>query len=280
MLHVVVAGAYEGVGIIILRGGARFAGLVVPGKVRQGTAGRQGGLFLGRRSRRSGCLGRRLADFATRFPCFTRLAGIVVVHQLALGTVTAALTAVTVAITIASATTAAALAVITVTSFAAAAFGALRAITAIGTFCALRTVATAFLAITVTPATTAAATAAFAALRAITAIGTFCTLRTVAATFLAATAVAIQGLVKLDGLQAELGGHFLDNGLLEQVVDGFDFGREIQSHDQGGGHEGQNEIGQGGFHAEGSWFYVFRFRAGARASLKGGDCGRCTGVAS
>jgi hypothetical protein len=96
----------------------------------------------------------------------------------------------------------------------------------------------------VTVAALATGLATFAA-----AFGTAVTVATLAtglATFaIAAAAVAVHGLVQTDGLETELGGHLLDDGLLQEIEHGLDAEDEVDRHQQRGRHQDQEEKSKG-----------------------------------
>ncbi|MCD6024770.1 MAG: hypothetical protein K0Q91_1686 [Fibrobacteria bacterium] len=107
---------------------------------------------------------------------------------------------------------------------------------------------------TVFAAAFATAVTAFAALRTGTAVAALGT-----AAFAAAT---VQDFIQFDGFQAELGGHFLDDGLLKQVKNGFEAEENEEAHDQRCRRKGQEEIR--GYHEE---CFLGSMYSGGAASL-------------
>jgi hypothetical protein len=103
--------------------------------------------------------------------------------------------------------------------------------------------------------TTAVTTTAFATLGTGTPVITataFATFTSFGTTALGAAfaASATQHFVEFDRLEAELRGHFLDDGLLEQIKNGFEAQENDEGRDQRCRREGQSEIRERIYHEE------------------------------
>jgi hypothetical protein len=128
-----------------------------------------------------------------------------------------------------------------------AAFGTLGTAFAARAVFAAGTIAFTALALGTTLAAVAAGTVAVTTLRA----SAFGALRTGAAVIAAtlgasafgalAVAVAVEDFIQLDGLQAKLRGHFLDDGLLKQIENGFEADGHEDGHEQRGSRQDQSK---------------------------------------